>query len=121
MSSKRRKLIAMQKPSGSDPRALLHEGVRTVLQARAAAAGPSGNRSGASAAAGGPASGGPGTSEAAVSEMLATQPHLHEPQGSYEQALQALVQNRVQADSDFNADRYPNIAKWISRSDGPPK
>lgn len=102
----------MQKPSGSDPRSLLTDGVQAVLQARTTAhgQGPSGSRNAAAAAS-------HGTSEAAVNEMLATNPHIHEPHGSYEQSLRSLVQSRTQTDSDFNAERFPNIAKWISGND----
>lgn len=121
MSSKRRKLITGQKSTdrGADPRALFGDGVRSVLQSnvRAAAAAASAfvSASTSGASTGGGSSATRLSPQAAVAEALADQAHIHAPHGTYEHSLRALVADRVAGDADFAADRYPQLAKWMSK------
>lgn len=114
MSSKRRKLITGQKLNGSDPRQLLTDGVRAVLGPHPPSSGSSiaGNSNAGASSSNGTAT--PVTA-AAIDEALAAQPQIHEPHGSFEQAMRLLAENRIRTDGDFNAARYPNLAKWIGR------
>lgn len=105
MSSKRRKLINNTKPSAAEPNNILPQTIRQVLQTRTA--------HGASTA-----SGSSSTSALANSldEAIATNQHIQEPYGSYEQALLNHVQNRISSDADFTPERFPNCSKWISKN-----
>lgn len=103
MSSKRRKLINGSKPAISEPTSILSQGVRQVLQSRVGrAAGASSSNSAANAS--------------ALDEAIASNPHIQEPYGSFEQAILDHVQSRVQNDPDFNSDRFPNSAKWVKKN-----
>lgn len=99
MSSKRRKLIQSTKPTASDPRTILNDSVHAVLQAHPVAGGS------ATAAA----------SVTAIDEALAGNSQLNEPYGSYEQVIRRVVNNRMNSDSDFTAERFPNCSKWINK------
>lgn len=110
MSSKRRKLITNSKPTGADPRTLLTEGVRSVLQSRT-----SGTTSSSAAGVGGGGSASSTNTNISVDEALASNPHIHEPYGSYEQAIRTFVQGRINTDPDFCPERYPNCTKWINK------
>lgn len=103
MSSKRRKLINGSKPSIIDPNNILGQGVRTVLQSRVGRAGSS---SAASTSA----------NISAVDEAIASNSHIHEPYGSFEQAILEQVQQRIQNDTDFNSERFPNTSKWLNKN-----
>lgn len=104
MSSKRRKLINNTKPSVAESSNILPQTIRQVL-----------NRSshGASTASA-------SSSSSAVSntldEAIATNQHIQEPYGSYEQALLNHVENRISSDSDFTPERFPNCSKWINKN-----
>ena len=97
MSSKRRKLITNNKTS--DPRTFLAEGVRRVMQSRAG-----GNNAHQSH-----------TSNVSAEEALASNPHICEPHGSYEQAIRTFVQNRISSDPDYSPERFPNCSKWVNK------
>lgn len=97
MTSKRRKLIASAKPSGSDPRSIITDSVRQVIQTR--------NIAGSSAA----------SSNVSADEALAANSHIHEPYGSYEQAIRTAVQSRINSDPDYTPERFPNCSKWINK------
>lgn len=103
MSSKRRKLINGSKPAISEPTSILSQGVRQVLQSRVGrTAGASSSSSAANAS--------------ALDEAIASNPHIQEPYGSFEQAILDHVQSRVQNDPDFSSERFPNSAKWVKKN-----
>ena len=89
---------------------MLAQGVRHVIQSRA--------RSGASSTSG-PSSSSQGTIAsqiATLEEAVASNQHIQEPYGSYEQAILNHVQNRINSDADFNPERFPNCSKWINKN-----
>lgn len=92
MSSKRRKVIASERPS--NPRSILTDSVRAALRQQP-------NPSGVATAA-----------LAAIEQTFASTPATFEPQGPLEQTLRTMVRNRVQRDADYDPERFPNIDKW---------
>lgn len=95
MSSKRRKVIASERPSTTDPRTMLGESVRAAVRQRP-------NTSGTAAAA-----------LAAIEQTFASPTNV---QGPLEQTLRTLVRNRVQNDGDYDPARYPNLDKWSANT-----
>lgn len=106
MSSKRRKLINNTKPSVAEPSNLLPQTIRQVLQSQR-------NSHGSSSASASSSSSAVANS---LDEAIATNQHIQEPYGSYEQALLNHVQNRIGSDADFTPERFPNCSKWISKN-----
>lgn len=102
MSSKRRKLINGSKPAVAEPTSILNQGVRQVLQSRARNSGASTSSASANVN--------------AIEEAIATNPHIQEPYGSFEQAILDHVQNRIQNDPDYSSERFPNTSKWIKKN-----
>lgn len=109
MSSKRRKLLTAAKPPPAEPNTMLGLGLRQVLQSRVVSRVGGASTSGSTSAA-------LASTAAALNDAIAINPHIQEPHGSYEQALLNHVQNRVRDDADFNADRFPNVSKWIQKN-----
>lgn len=89
MSSKRRKVIASERPSTSDPRTILGESVQAAVRQR------------------------PNTSGAASAALTAIEQNTAL-QGPLEQTMRTLVRNRLQNDADYDPARYPNTDKWSS-------
>lgn len=108
MSSKRRKLISGAKPSAAEPNAMLGQGVRHVLQNRTSRFG--GSSSGASS------SSSTAATISSLNEAIASNQHIQEPYGSYEQAILDHVQNRLSNDVDYSPERFPSVAKWIEKN-----
>lgn len=110
MSSKRRKLINGSKPSLVEPNNIITQGVRQVLQAsrlnRVVGSGSSASSSAGTVA----------NTAAAIEDAIASNPHIHEPYGSYEQAILNHVQNRISTDPDYAPERFPNCSKWINKN-----
>lgn len=92
MSSKRRKLIASTKPSGSNPSQILTDTMRQVIQSQSNANSFTLN----------------------IEDGLAANPHIQEPYGSFEQAIRSNIQKRIENDPDYNPERYPNCSKWMN-------
>jgi len=112
MSSKRRKLINGSKPSVVEPNNMISQGVRQVLQSSRL-----NNRSGVGSGSSSSSSAGTvANTAAAIEEAIASNPHIHEPYGSYEQAILNHVQNRISTDPDYNPERFPNCSKWIKKN-----
>lgn len=112
MSSKRRKLINNAKPATAEPNNILPQSVHQVLQSRITSNGGAASSSSSSS-----------TSSASNSnitplldEAIATNQHIQEPHGSYEQALLNHVQNRITSDPTFSPERFPNCSKWINKN-----
>lgn len=86
---------------------MLAQGIRQVIQSTR----PSG-------ASGGPSSSSASTAAtvASLEEAIATNQHIQEPYGSYEQAILNHVQNRINSDTDFNPERFPNTSKWVNKN-----
>lgn len=105
MSSKRRKLINGSKPSAVEPNNMLAQGVRQVLQSRA-------SRNGGAAASSSSENG----TAASVDEAIASNQHIQEPYGSYEQAILNHVQSRITSDADYSSERFPNSSKWVKKN-----
>jgi len=108
MSSKRRKLISGAKPSAAEPNSMLGQGVRQVLQNRTSRFG--GSSSGASS------SSSTAATISSLNEAIASNQHIQEPYGSYEQAILDHVQNRLSNDVDYSPERFPNVTKWIEKN-----
>lgn len=107
MSSKRRKLINSSKPTAVEPNNILPQAVRQVLQSRVMNGASTATASSSTSIA---------STATSLDEAIASNQHIQEPYGSYEQALLNNVQNRIRADADFNPDRFPNCSKWISKN-----
>lgn len=111
MSSKRRKLINNAKPSTAEPNNILPQSVHQVLQSRITTNGGAATSSSTSSAAASNANITP-----LLDEAIATNQHIQEPYGSYEQALLNHVQNRITSDPTFTPERFPNCSKWINKN-----
>lgn len=109
MSSKRRKLINNSKPSAAEPNNILPQTVRQVLQSRTSS-------HGANAASSSSSSTAIAITAPALDEAIATNQHIQEPYGSYEQALLNHVQSRITSDPTFTPERFPNCSKWINKN-----
>lgn len=109
MSSKRRKLISGSKPAAAEPNVMLVRGVRDVLQSRAPRIGGSSSSAASSSTA-------TASTISSITESIASNQHIQEPYGSYEQAILNHVQNRLSTDVDYNPDRFPNTTKWINKN-----
>lgn len=92
MSSKRRKLIANKKPNTSNPSQMITDTFRQVVQSHHGM-----------------------QSNVAVEEALAANAQLHEPYGSFEQAIRQHVQTRLANDPDYDAALFPNCSKWLDK------
>lgn len=103
MSSKRRKLINNSKPTAAESSSILPQTIRQVLN-RGSHGASTASASSSSAVAN------------TLDEAIATNQHIQEPYGSYEQALLNHVQNRISSDSDFTPERFPNCSKWINKN-----
>lgn len=111
MSSKRRKLVNGTKPSAAEPNSMLGQGIRQVLHNRIPRVGGSGSSTSSTLSSTTSAS-----TLTALNETIASNPHIQEPYGSYEQALLQHVQNRINTDPDFSPDRFPNTSKWAKKN-----
>lgn len=91
MSSKRRKIIASERPSTSDPRSILSDSIRSAVRQR------------------------PSTSGAAPAALAAIE-QATTFQGPLENTMRTLVRNQLQNNPDYDPTRYPNLDKWSSNS-----
>lgn len=112
MSTKRRKLLSANKPEAANANNVLGQGIRNLLQTRAGAR----IAAAASTSASGGGSASAAATVAALDEAIASNPHIQEPHGSYEQALLSHVQNRIRTDNDYSPDRFPNVTKWVQKN-----
>lgn len=109
MSSKRRKLITSSKPTAAEPNVMLGQGIRQIVQQQSRVSRVGGPSSGA-------ASSSAASTVTSLNEAIASNQHIQEPYGSYEQAILNHVQNRISSDSEFSAERFPNASKWINKN-----
>lgn len=117
MSTARRKLIVGMKPAGPDPRQMLTDGIRAVVQSRPSRPLPSTSSSGASGSSGSSGNGwyGGGAVPTANTIIVALEKHknIHAMDGTLEQAMRTMAEERSRMDDDYSDERYPNLAKWI--------
>lgn len=116
MSSKRRKLINNTKPSTAEPNNILPQSVHQVIQSRITTNGGSSAAAAAASSSSSSASASNSNITPLLDEAIATNQHIQEPYGSYEQALLNHVQNRITSDPTYSPERFPNCSKWINKN-----